>query len=138
MRVQLPWDFRLQAGTYTTPRGEVRYTVAGSRFLSRSGRGAGERRQAFRFQKYLIRGLVRDEGGRPVAGAVLRLGEDVVVTGEDGRYFLRTNSAKTITLAVLLDEFLNPGQFDVVSAPSAVTPVAEDRAAEILIVVRRG
>ena len=32
MRVQLPWDFRLQAGTYTTPRGELRYTVTGSRF----------------------------------------------------------------------------------------------------------
>ncbi len=138
MRVQLPWDFVLQAGTYTTPRGELRYTVTGSRFLSRSARRADNRSQAFKFQKNLIRGLVRDEDGHPVAGAVLRLGEEVVISGQDGRYFLRTSSAKKIPLAVLLDEFLGPGHFEVVSAPGEVTPDADERASEVLIVLRRG
>jgi hypothetical protein len=38
---------------------------------------------------------------------------------------------------VLLNEFLTPGRFDLVSAPSVVTPAAEEHASDVLIVVGR-
>jgi len=86
--------------------------------------------------KYIVRGQVTDEEGKAVRGATLRIGGDTVFTDSQGRFFLRKGKAATYSLAVLVNEFLAPGPFAVVSAPSTVTSTQEERAAEVTIVVR--
>jgi hypothetical protein len=137
LRLRLPGGVQLQGGTYTTLDGRLRYTVSGTHVLSRSGNGASERSGPVRFARYLICGRVLDRNSQPVSGAVIRLDRDVVITDENGRFFLRMRTANRIALTVLLDEFTSPGRFDLVSGPASVQPTSEATATEILIVVRR-
>jgi len=82
LRLHLMGSLQLQAGTYTTPDGRLKYTISGSQWVSRSG-NAGSSSQGFRFPRYLVRGRVIDvtqagahrlgfSGLAPVALAVVR------------------------------------------------------------------
>jgi hypothetical protein len=129
-------DVQVQVATYTLPDGRTRYTVSGSQSLYRSGGGGASARSTSKFAKYLIRGRVVDETGRPLAGAALRINHEVVLTNDDGQFFLRTKKAGACRLEVITEEFLQPGYFKVTDAPHTVIPEVDDRAGEVTISVR--
>ena len=136
VRVRLMGNIQLRAGTYTTPDGRMRYTISGSHLLHRDRRRSdGASRAAF--PKYLIHGIVRDADGDPVEGAAVKIGEEVLLTGRDGRFFLRTGRAAPTEITVLPEEFSLPGRFQAVSAPTIAVPDIESRAQQVVIVVRQ-
>jgi hypothetical protein len=139
LRLQSVAGVQLQVATYTTPDGRTRYTVSGSHLLYRFTGGATAQAAAgvLKAAKYIVRGHVVDDKNRPVAGAVLRIGGALALTSEDGRFFVRTRKPTACSLQVVVEEFLAPGHFQVVSAPKSVTPATEDQAREITITVRR-
>ena len=102
------WDIQLQAGTYTTPDGRLRYTVSGSRFLSLPERRQDQGAQDFVLRKYLIRGRVEDLDGQPVTGAAIQIGEELLFTDRDGQFFLRTKTRARTNLTVLPNQFIVP------------------------------
>lgn len=128
-------NHQLDASTFVAPDGRVRYMLHGSTFLYGPHMGGGSR-PTFRLLKNVVRGRVVDEQGEPVRGAALRIDKDVVYTNSQGQFFLREKKARSYRLEVLVEEFLVPGRFEVVSAPATVTAAREDTATEITIVVR--
>ena len=47
---------QLQAGTYTTPDGRLRYSISGSTIAFRQGRRPDTNENAFKARKYAVRG----------------------------------------------------------------------------------
>ena len=137
LRLQLFGNFRVNAGTFVAPNGAVKYTVTSGTYLYRNhGVEAGEAVAAITLPKYMVRGRVTDAEGKAVRGATLRIGSDTVFTDSQCRFFIRKGKATTYPLVVLVNEFLAPGPFAVISAPSTVTSTQEERAPEVTIVVR--
>jgi len=138
-RVQLG-NYGLTLGSFVTPDGKVHYSAQGSTFVYRGmGNVAGPLagNPGGRVDRFVLNGRVVDEAGAPVEGAAVEVGGEVVYTDSRGRFFVRRPVATALALRVVLDDFLVAGTFEVVQAPRAVTPVRDDRAAPVTIVVRR-
>jgi hypothetical protein len=129
-------SIRLHVATVTTLSGDIRYTISGSRQFYRSRRSEGGHGTS-RIAKYLVRGRITDEAGRPVAGAVVRIGPELILSDDDGRFFLRTASARPLPMAVLTEQFRATGRFTVLSAPLQATPTPDVRATDVSIRVSR-
>jgi len=129
----------LSLGSFVTPDGRVHYSGQGSTFLYRGMNAVGPAggRSGPRFERYLVTGRVLDAEGQPVEGASLEIGTERVYTDSRGRFFLRHGGAKTVPLRVVLDDFLMPGDFEVLDAPAEVTAVREGSARDVTIVLRR-
>src|SRR6267378_3171570 len=82
-------------------------------------------------------GHLQDQTGGPIEGAAIRIGEQLVFTNEDGKFFVRRNKAGNLTLEVVLTEFLNSTPFHLVLAPSSVRVFPEALAPDIEIVLER-
>jgi hypothetical protein len=139
-QVHLFDEMTLNVATYTTPHGVPRYTISGMIAGSRapSGGRSAARGVTLKMARFIVRGRVQDEAGDPVAGAVMRLGNETVATDRDGRFFWRTERRTPLRLLVVPDEFLVPGRFEVVSAPATLQPASDPSPAdESVIVVRR-
>ena len=78
-----------------------------------------------------------DQDGQPVAGAAVRIDDDVLFSNSAGVFSLRKKKTRPCRVEVLLDQFLGPGAFEVVSFPATVIPSAEESETPILIIVRR-
>ena len=87
--------------------------------------------------RYVVRGVVRDEEGQPVEGAAVELGGEVVFTNSRGEFFVRVRRPQRYALSVPLEEFLLPGHWEVVTAPSEAIAGSEDRAQAVEIILRR-
>ena len=129
----------LSLGSFVTPDGRVHYSGQGSTFLYRGTSTAGPATAApgRRFDRYIIDGRVVDDEGAPVEGAAISVGGDILFTNSQGRFFQRRRTAQVLTLEVLFEEFLLPGTFEVLDAPSEVTPVSEGSGKPLTIVLRR-
>jgi len=129
----------LSLGSFVTPDGRVHYSGQGSTFLYRGMNAVGPAggRSGPRFERYLVTGRVLYAEGQPVEGASLEIGTERVYTDSRGRFFLRHGGAKTVPLRVVLDDFLMPGDFEVLDAPAEVTAVREGSARDVTIVLRR-
>lgn len=130
--------FDLSVGSFVTPDGRIHYSAQGSRFAYRgvSGTGGGWN-EGTRISDYVVSGRVEDESGNPIDGASLEIGTDAVYTDSRGRFFVRRSGTRSVSLRVVLDDFLTAGTFEVVRAPANVTPQREGRATPVVIVVRR-
>jgi hypothetical protein len=82
-----------------------------------------------------VRGMVRDETGNPVEGAAIEIGSEVVFTNSSGQFFHRLGRPGRSAVKVLTAEFLLPGHWEVVSAPTDAVAGAET-AAGIEIILR--
>lgn len=131
----LDW-IQVQGATYVTPAGQLRYTVSGSVIRWTSGPHGG-RSTPKELPAYVVHGMVRDTDGQPVEGAVLHVGNEVVITDSAGRFSLRSSASKPIRLFVALEEFLAPGRYDIVSAPETVSAEKEGSATVVTITIRR-
>lgn len=136
---------RLQVGTYAlsfgsfvTPDGKVHYSAQGSTFLYRGlGAMGGRGDNAVRLDRFLVAGRVVDEDGNGIEGAALEIDGATVYTDSHGRFFIRRPSTRSVSVRIVLDDFLQPGRFSVVSAPSAAKPTREQNVTPLTIVLRR-
>lgn len=136
IRLQPFGNFQANVGTVVAPDGTVRYTAYGNTFLYRNETGGGPP-AVIALHRHVVRGRVVDEEGKPVKGAALRIDGDLAFSDSRGHFFVRKRRAGVYRLQVLVGEFLFPGAFVLISAPSAVRAETEDRATAIQVVVRR-
>lgn len=88
--------------------------------------------------RFIVRGVVQDPSGNPVPGATLRLGDATLITDATGRFYLRTGKVKPLRVHVQPSEFVAPGCWQVVDAPSTAIPGPDDSRNSIMkIVIRR-
>ena len=128
-------DFQANVGSYVGPDGRVRYTAYGSQYLYR-GESAGSPKEAGLLPN-VVRGVVRDETGKPVSGAAIRIDEEIVYTDTQGSFFVRLKKAREYPVEVAPEEFLTAGRYEVVEAPERAMAAPDAEAEEISIVVRR-
>jgi hypothetical protein len=138
LRVRLFRSLQVNAQTFRSGDGHLRYTASGDTLLTTKFRAAGSNGEdSFKRLRYTVRGHVQDQTGRPIEGAAIRIGEQLVFTNEDGKFFVRRNKAGNLTLEVVLTEFLNSTPFHLVLAPSSVRVFPEALAPDIEIVLER-
>jgi hypothetical protein len=126
-------------GTYIRPDGAVDYAASGSTFLYMGGFGGVQPQFVGQsLGRYMVRGAVHDEGGAPVEGAAIDLNGQLVFTNSKGEFFLRTRRPERFALTVSLDEFLLPGQWEVVTAPAEVKAEPEEGGSGVEVVLRHG
>jgi hypothetical protein len=137
-RLQLG-SYSTSIGTYIQPDGSVDYAASGSTFLYMGAYGGIQpnRVGAISMGRYVVRGTVTDESGLPIEGAALDVGGEIAFTDSRGAFFLRVRHPKAHELRVRTEEFLLPGNWEVVSAPAEVTAEPEDGARGITIVLRK-
>jgi outer membrane protein OmpA-like peptidoglycan-associated protein len=125
-------------GTYVRPDGAVDYSASGGTFLYMGAFGGVQPQQLGQSMgRYVVRGMVRDEAGAPVEGAAIALGSDMAFTNSRGEFFVRVRRPQRVVVSVSLDEFLLPGHWEVLSAPTESVAEAEDRARGVEIILRR-
>jgi outer membrane protein OmpA-like peptidoglycan-associated protein len=126
-------------GTYVRPDGAVDYSASGSTFLYMGAFGGVQPQQlgGQSMGRYVVRGTVRDESGTPVEGAAVALDGEMAFTNSRGEFFVRARRPKRVEVSVSLDEFLLPGRWEVVTAPTESVTEPEDRAQGIEIILRR-
>ncbi len=134
-RLQLG-KYSTSVGTYVQPDGSVDYSASGSTFLYMGSFGGMQPQQVGgRMARYVVRGTVRDENGNPVEGAAIEIGSDVVFTNSTGQFFHRRGRPGRSPVKVLTAEFLLPGQWEVLSAPTDAVAGSET-ASGIEIILR--
>lgn len=138
LQLRLPHDLALATSTDVSPLGKVRYTVYGTQFAYRNQAGAPESYSPHKaFGRYIVRGRVIDQNGQPVAGAAIEIGGLVVFSDSTGAFFLRQHKAGQSPLHVLLDQFTQPGIYEVISVPPEVRAGLEPNPEVCLIQLRR-
>jgi hypothetical protein len=129
-----PWkSSSVNLASGVDPSGKIRYGVDGGMFL---GSGLGSPGRTVTYQntgRYRIEGTVVDEKGQPVSGAAVRVGKELVFTGDTGAFFLRVRKERPVSLAVVPSEFTNPGAWVTLTAPENIMP-----GEAVKIVVHRG
>ena len=129
--------YQAQVGTSVLPTGRVEYDASAATFLYLGAQNGLEPTALQRFDRYLITGVVQDSAGAPVAGAAVALGETLVFTDSEGRFFARFDSRRPRPVSVRLADFLRAGRFTVVSAPATASPTDDQHAPPVVIVLRR-
>lgn len=80
--------------------------------------------------KYVVNGECKTADGEPLAGCAVRIGNEIVYSGADGGFTLHQKRSRELAVAVATDEFLAPGTWRIVSAPSTAVP---DQVVEIVL-----
>jgi len=134
LQLRLFGNFQVNGQTFRSQDGRLRYSAGASTLLTPHSHGGGEN-QGLKLPKYVVQGHVRDERGAPISGAAIRIGDDVVYSNSDGEFILREKKTGPYPLAVVFEQFMNPLQFRVVTAPPTVTATSEGSALDVLIVL---
>ena len=92
---------------------------------------------SFSISKYVIQGVVLDDQGAPVEGAVLHIGKQLAYTDSSGRFMVRFSKRGSFPLSLAPEEFLTNGVYQVVTAPAQVQAEPEDSVSDVRVVVRR-
>jgi len=136
---------RVQLGRYSTnvnttvlPDGSVNYLATASTFLY-LGQYGGLQPNAVgsRPGRFVLRGRVLDEDGVPVEGAAVDLNGELAFTNAEGQFMIRVNRLDDYRLQVRLEEFLLPGNWEVLTAPATVRAERENRAQSVDVILRR-
>jgi hypothetical protein len=137
LQIQLPHNVRFNGATNVDALGRLRYTSYVDSYLYPHGSGQNGNGPYRRLPIYVVRGIVQDEHGQPVRGAALQIDGQPVFTDSQGTFLLRVKKPKAYALQVLTDQFMFPGQYQVVSAPATVEGGTEEMAKSYEIVLRR-
>jgi hypothetical protein len=138
LQMRLFAGVQVNAQTFRSPSGQLRYTAAGNSVLTSNFRPrASESERNFKRLRYVVRGRVQDEQGQPIEGAALMVGDEVVYTNAAGEFFVRRKTSGTLAVQVRLAEFLNPGSFRLVQCPRSVVAAPDAMSVEIDVIVAR-
>jgi len=128
-------NLRLNVGTHIRPDGRVFYRISAGTWLN-SSRVTGSVTPV-RMPRYLIRGRVIDEEGETVAGAALRIGNELIFTNSNGEFFVRVKNKVQQVIQIDAGEFLTVHRYESVRQPERVTPAEAAHASPVTLVVRR-
>jgi hypothetical protein len=136
---------RLQLGRVGTsisttflPDGSVAYVAGASSYLYFGSFGGSQPNVvAAPVGRFVLRGRVVDDQGHGVDGAVLDFDGEVAITNQEGQFLIRVRRPREFSLRLAFDEFLDPGPWEVVSAPVTVQALKEERAPYVEIILRR-
>ena len=120
LSIQLPHNLRLDAGTITLPDGRTKWTAYANTYQRGPLSDVSDDHAT---GKYLYTGKCVTPKGEPVACAV-QIGKGVVFANAKGEFKLPSNKRKALTMAVMPDQFIDPGQWIIVTAPTTITPEA--------------
>lgn len=131
--------YAVSLGSFVTPDGKVHYSAQGSTFLYRGLSALGGRGDngGARLDRFIVSGRVVDESGAGIEGASLEVDGETVYTDSHGRFFLRRPTSRKVTVHVVLDDFLMPGRYEIVTAPVSAIPSREESATPLVIVLRK-
>lgn len=135
--VNLFAGMRAIAGSNIAADGHLRYTFGVSRFFYRMSTGSDVSAAAYHFGKYVVAGFVFDASGQPFEGAAIAIGKETVYSDSEGKFLLRVNKRVPLAVSVKLDEFIAPGDFEVVTAPSSTMPEDEVSPVQLRITIAR-
>lgn len=128
-------DLKIDLGTHIRPDGRVVYRVSAGTWLNAAGPSG--RRSTSRMHRYIIRGRVIDESGASVAGAALRVAEQLVFTNSAGEFFVRIRNRTPQDVRLEPSEFMTAIRYEAVSQPDRVAPAESTTVAPITFIVRR-
>jgi hypothetical protein len=137
LHFQLPHGIQVKGDTNVSPSGRVHYTSYATSYGYRAISVSPGASSSGGFFRYLVRGRIVDAEGNPLEGAAVLIGKELAFTNSQGSFFLRLRNAQTVPFAVALDDFVIPGRYEVVSAPSQVSPAPDGEAQNYDVVVRR-
>ncbi|WP_263381352.1 hypothetical protein [Granulicella arctica] len=126
----------LSGQTFVAPDGRLLYTTAMESTVSRQFAGNDGRGERHVSGDMLLRGIVMNEKGEPIAGAALLLDNLPVYTDSQGIFYVRERKRHAHTLRVLADQFLEGGSYHVISAPPAIESSIDEQAQTIIVVQR--
>jgi hypothetical protein len=130
-------DATIVAQTYVDPQNRMKFTVSGSDYFYGPRAVDKHTFHSGHLGRWLIAGQVVDHTGQPVFGAALRFdSEQIIYSGQDGRFFIRLHKAKTAPVVVATSEFIE-GHWQVSSAPAVVSARLESESQPIKIIVER-
>ncbi len=138
--VRVIGPFALTAASSLAPDGRTRYSIGAKTYFYRYGGllpSWGQAHESYKFPKYVVQGIVRDESGQPVSGAAVMIGNDFVYTDGEGRFLYRTHKDHEMSFHVVPSQFLTSGIYEVLRSPSSVKPEKADQVQDIEITVRR-
>lgn len=135
----------LQLGNYKTSvssqvnaKGRVAYSATGSTFLYMNEAGGVQPQTVgVSLERFVVRGIVRDDQGNPVEGAAIDVEGQVAYTNIKGEFFVRVPRPRAYRLQVLFDEFLGIETYELVSIPETVEAARAANAVPGIIVLRR-
>jgi hypothetical protein len=136
VNIRLFGRFRMHGQTFVGPTGRLLYTADAYGMASRDPADLPPEPQQRSIGNSVMHGQVVDSAGVPVEGAALMIDQKQVYTDSSGRFFLRERKPQQHRLAVLTDQFLGAGEWEVVHAPSSIRSAESDGEPDILIVVR--
>ena len=116
--------FRVRDALSSTSRLKTRgwrYTAYGNDYLYGAGAGPGRYSNARGLRGHPFGGKVVDEQGKPIDGAAVRLGKETVYTDRNGEFSARSK-AGVLSVSVEPEEFVQQGEWHVVSAPASAAP----------------
>jgi hypothetical protein len=138
LNLNLRGNLKLNTAASFTPQGKIVYTLAGTESYYRlAGMEAAPPMESFRMQPYLIQGLVQYPDGRPISGAAIRVGKELLYSDQDGHFFAREHKPGSYKIEVDLTAFVADGTFTVVSAPDDAAATKDETAPGVTIVLNR-
>jgi hypothetical protein len=137
LHFQLPRGIQIRGDTSVGPTGKVRYTSYATSYGYREMSASPGASSSGGFFRYLVRGRVVHAEGQPLEGAAVMIGGELAFTNSQGDFYLRLRQDREVPFAVALAEFVTPGRYEVVSAPSSVLPARDGEESQYEIVVRR-
>ena len=137
LQFQLPHNTQFHAATVVDALGRLRYTTYADSYFYPGAAGEGGRGGYRRLPNYVVRGIVVDDHAQPIRGAALRVGGEIVFTDSQGGFLVRVRKAKEYALEVLLDQFMFPGRYEILSSPAQLKARKEEVAPVYEVVLRR-
>jgi hypothetical protein len=139
--LRLPHDASLNVSTVVDALGQTKYTAYGSAYAYGSVPDPAAHPHAaapnVRFERFVVTGRVIDAEGDGVAGAAVQIGSDTVFTDSEGTFSSAQRRQAACLVAVLIDQFMFDGAYEVVRAPATAVADVADKATPLTIVVRR-
>ena len=136
LKINFLGNIRLNTATSFDAQGKMSYTLAGTDSYYRlGGLEATPQMSGFHIKQYSITGEVTTADGRPVYGAAIRIGKDLLFSDRDGHFLATENKLGPYKVEVSLSDFIASGTFTIVSAPPDASASKDESAPGIHIVL---
>jgi hypothetical protein len=140
-RLPLVRGVRLNVNSVIDPTGHVRYTAfLDGLFFSRDNSylpGMDASSMPVSFDRFMVRGVVQDEAGKPVWGIAVQVDNQVAFSDTTGQFYLRFRRSGMFPVYVRPEQSIAPVPYAAVSVPVTAEAQAVENATPIVIVVRR-
>jgi hypothetical protein len=116
VRLRAPYGASVNADAYVDPYGTTRLGgyLSGLRYSA----VAPTHSVSPVFSKYIIRGKVLDETGKGVWGIAVRIGTELVLSDENGEFYLNVKNTKPMPLTVVKESSIQTSRWSLNSSPT--------------------